>query len=337
MLKQIISLTILLFASHSFAGITIDNGYPAKDGIFPNLVKIGTYEVGLLGLEYISNTCTGTLIGETTLVTSAHCLDLNQLTEQGLNLISRVSQPGKQDADPDRSILNAAQGGVKIATSYINPQYIKEDNIVSQIKNKFIKKYTAEGHSFATAHSFAETELDPYKLKLVPYEISFATLAKPIRTLRPHEFGTLNCKKKLNFDSPVMIVGYGAKINHNGQNTNKNFNLHYGYNYLSKKHTDKSQYVLLYDENNPSLQLSNQGDSGSPLFEVNNAKTIFGTFSMLGGYSNASSSNKVAISNRYSSTSSPESLEYYKYLLNDKNISQELKKILERCLQESKS
>lgn len=298
---KIISFISLYFASN-FSLITdcyaIDRGIRAKDNQFPYTVKIGIYRPSFFFFESIQSYCTGTLIGASTVLTSAHCVN------QDSNSIIRISKQGAIKAD--------TSDGIIASKIYVSAKY---------------NKLKSESTRFPDENSL--------KRALIPHEISFITLSKPVKNI-PTGFVKLNCKREINFNSQKILVGYGSNIDHNFDNKNLSQFLLYGANFISKTNSTYSDYVLLYDENNPSLQLGNLGDSGSALFDqVNNRQVVLGTLSSVGDFATSNDGNVLAALNHFSPTSSLESIAYYKELVKDKYTSNELKSILESCIKES--
>ncbi len=304
----------------------IDRGYKAKTSDFPNLVKVTVYEVDIFGLETSIETCTGTLIGPSTVITAAHCVTYASSvpSEVTKNFIVRVSNPGDITGSSQKRVWGIVKkGGIKVSNVYVSSTYQNLMDIGDKLEqNAMFHNYNSSAEDSKIAWNAYYDHLD----KMTPHDIAFLSLESDVKSMPISKIATIMCRgTQLTPDDTVVLVGFGKAIDTNSfdnSDANPQGNLLYGYSHIAYINDDNS-YEIEFE--NDKTQLANKGDSGSPLFKLLNVKAIYGVLS------NGTNNGIASTANTYASTSSPIARKFYGQLIKKPDASHELKKILSTC------
>lgn len=286
---------LLFFSNITFA---IDNGFYAKHGQFPALVKISDFKFDGTSL------CTGTLIGPTTVLTAAHCVHKLDNSNQ---YISRAN-----DIYGNYGIFFRKGHKIKKVHVIKNLDYIHSRfNMLEKLINHYSFKTLPFGKQIEILN-----DREKFKNQKTNYDIALVELYKK-QFLPLDKMSKISCEPLIE-DTKVTLVGFGKNLNIKKRDINTNDRLMYGHNiYIGNKYQ-------LIDETG---HLVNDGDSGGPLYEKENVEYVYGVASY-----KTYDSNDNNLMSTYSSTSSPEAKNLYYQILNDPSASQEVKDLVSPCI-----
>ncbi len=312
--KQLATLFLAVTSLSSSAGVLIDDGIVARDGLFPTVVRINNYYIDpKTKLEIPAGHCTGTLVAQDIVLTAAHCV-----VNLSKDLIQRVSHTGDSKGETAKKHKG---GGIKVKAAYRSDEY-KYANLTYEMANVY------EGtDEFKKLDEKAKNEFYMKRYYIgkarSAYDIAFLQLERA-QSIAKSKLSGLGCRISLVDGSNITLAGYGVKnIKGSKVDSNSKYVLNYGTNKLSKNYFKGSLYTL---ENIAGKQMVNSGDSGGPLFVKGSQAMVFGVTS-----TKAEDENGKNVESTYANLSSTYAQEVYREILGDKTIPKSLATILNSC------
>lgn len=308
-MKVVSTVGLGLMTFSLWAGVLVENGIQATRGSFPAVVKVATFELEK-GKEILDSHCTGTLVAPTIVLTAGHCLANLKREHQ------RISLPGDETGAVDKGIL--------IKQAFVSGQYSDANKSVDKISKQMddFNKLSPEMKELLSDRYEIETE------NFSSMDIAFLELMNPA-LIGPKDVPEIACDL-LSPGDVVMFAGYGQNKKKKGNtapNENPKSKLNFGFNVLSHPLFIDKVYTIESNDDFPSLQLINHGDSGGPLFKRQSQAKVYGVTST-GGFMK----DGRVTSSTFSATGSEVAKSFYRSILKTPRAPKALKDLLKKCL-----